>query len=112
MKGQNPSTKNQSLVPTPLSSCFSLFSNILVPNLRVRGDVAFEQLAARAVVEIDHFDAVLAKPVDASLKRAALAHHNRSDAKLPHQAAAVPAGRKRRYHHQVAITALASGAAK
>ena len=47
-----------------------------------------------------------------SREGAALADHQRADAELANQAAAIPARRERRNHHQVAITALPAGAAK
>ena len=76
------------------------------------GDVAFEQFAAFAIVEVDDFDAVFAQPIQTAGKGAALADDQCSDAELPHQPAAIPARSERGDHDQVAIAALAAGAAK
>ena len=53
---------------------------------------------------------IFAKPIHAPRKRPALAHHQCANAKLPHQAAAIPAGSKCRHHHHVAIARLSAGA--
>src|SRR5581483_4627896 len=71
-----------------------------------------QQSAAFLAVEIDDFDAILAEPLDSPTESAALAYDDYSDAKLPHQPAAIPAGSERCDHHQIAIAALAAGAAK
>src|SRR5579863_8950401 len=89
-----------SLVPIP---CSLLFPNILIPDFGMRGDEAFHQSAALGAVEIDHFRSVLAQPVETSRKGSALAHHQRANAELAHQSAAIPAGSKRGDHYQVAI---------
>src|SRR5580692_8254257 len=88
------------------------YANILVPNITMRGDITLEQFPALAVVEIDHFHAVFAQPVDPPGESTAFAHHDRTNTELPHQAAAIPAGSESGHHHQVAIAALTAGAAK
>src|SRR5215472_11751420 len=80
-------------VLTVLKRTWLLFANILVPNLRMVGDEAFQQFTAVAVVEIDHLDAILAQPLDPAGERPALAHDDRADSELPDQPAAVPARR-------------------
>ena len=88
------------------------FADILVPDFGVLGDVAFEEFAAFAAVQIDDFDAVFAQPVQSAGEGAALADDERADAKLPHQSAAIPAGREGGDHDQVAIAFLSPGTAK
>ena len=69
-----------------------------------------QHFAALAIVEIDHLDTVFARRPGSAV--AALAHHERADPKLANQAAAIPARRKSGHHHQVAVAALSSRAAK
>src|SRR5579863_4544313 len=76
------------------------------------GDVALEQFAAVAIVEVDHVDPVLAQPVETAGKGTALTHDQRSDAKLADQPAAVPARSQCGDHDHVAIAALAAGTSK
>jgi hypothetical protein len=90
----------------------SLFANIFMPHFRVRRDEFFQQLAAIPVIEIDDLDTVGAEPLQAAGEGAALAHNHSTDAKLPHQPAAVPTGSQRGNHNQIAIAALTPGAAK
>ena len=59
-----------SLIPIP---SFSLFPNVLIPNLRMSGNITFQQFTAFAAVQVNHFHAVLAQPAEASGKGAALA---------------------------------------
>ena len=56
-----------------------LFADVFVPDFWMLDDVALQQLAAFAVVEIDHFNAVLPQPVQAPGKRTALAHNHRAE---------------------------------
>ena len=89
-----------------------LFSDILVPDFGVLGDVALEEFAALAAVQVDDVDAVFAQPVQSAEERAAFAHYERADAKLPHQSAAIPAGREGGDHDEIAIALLPSGKTK
>src|SRR5690348_6630572 len=89
-----------------------LFADVFVPHLRMRSNKLLQQFAAFAAVEIDDINAILAEPSDPAREGAALAHDHHTDAKLPHQPAAVPARSERGDHHQIAIASLASGAAK
>src|SRR5579862_4286735 len=93
-------------------AALSFLADVFVPDFRMTANESFEQLAALTIVEIDHFDAVFAQPVEPACESAALAHHKRANAKLPYQAAAVPAWRQSGHHHQIAVAALATGAAK
>src|SRR5688572_5783363 len=76
------------------------------------GDVAAEQIPALTGVEIDDFHSAFPQPVDATLKRARLAHDHRADLELHDEPAAVPARRKRGDHDGVAVAALPSGLAE
>src|SRR5229473_6405846 len=76
-----------------------LLSDVLVPDFGMLGDEGLEQLAALGVVEVDDVDAVLAQPVEAAGKGAALAHDHRADAELAHQPAAIPARGERGDHN-------------
>jgi hypothetical protein len=69
-------------------------------------DVAFEKLAAGAIVEIDDLGAVFAKPFDAAGKRAALAHNHLTEMELADETTAVPARRKGSDHDEVPIALL------
>ena len=71
-----------------------------------------QQFPALVVVQVDDGYAILAQPVDAAGKSAALAHDHRADAELAHQPAAIPARRQSGDHDHVAVTALAAGAAE
>ncbi len=88
------------------------FADIFVPDRGILHDIALEQLAALVIVKVNDLDAVFAQPVHAATKGAALAHHYRADAKLAHQAAALPARGQRGAPHKVTVAALAAGAAK
>ena len=63
-------------------------------------------------IQINHVDTESAQPINPALKVTALTDHHRAKAKLAHQPAAIPAGRERRNHNKVAITALAAGVAE
>ena len=82
----------QTIQPARNFSIHLLFADVLVPDFGVLGDEAFKQLAALACVEIDDLDAIFAQPVEAAGKGAAFADHERADAELAHQSAAIPAG--------------------
>jgi hypothetical protein len=116
--GLIPGTKNGGLayerIFTPYAEKLicSLFADILVPDGGVGGDVCFEKLAAFAVVQVDDFDTDFAEPIEAAGEGAAFADNESANAKLAHQAAAVPTGRKRCNHDQVTITALSAGTTK
>src|SRR5579871_1172274 len=89
-----------------------LLADVLVPDVRMLCNVAFKQFAAGEVVEVDHLDAVFAQPVEAAREGAAFAHYERANAKLPDETAAIPAGRERSDHNEVAIAFLAASAAE
>src|SRR5487761_2238544 len=89
-----------------------LFSDVLIPNFRMTGNEGLEQFAALVAVEVDDVDTVFAQPIDATGEGAAFTDDQGADVKLAHEAAAVPAGGEGGDHHQVAIAALAAGAAK
>src|ERR1035438_10563461 len=95
-------------------SCESslLFANVFVPHGGIRGYVSRQRLNAFLRMEIDHCDSIFPQPVNAAMKIHGFADHEGADMELPHQAAAVPAGRKRSDHDFVAITALPSRFAK
>src|ERR1700722_5132167 len=100
------------LFPNFSSLLFSFFTNVFVPNLRMRRNESFHQLTTLAIVEVDDFHAVFTQPVQAAGEGAAVTDHKRSDSELAHQTTAVPARSKRSHHHQIAITRLAACAAK
>jgi len=89
-----------------------VLSDVLVPDFGMLGDEGVEEFAAFGVVEIDHVNAVLAEPINASREGTAFADHHGSDAELADQAAAVPARSQRGDHDEVAVAALAAGAAE
>src|SRR5690242_279723 len=76
------------------------------------GDVALQQRLALLVFEVDDLNAMIAQPIDAADKGAALTDNDSAESELPNEAATVPAGRERSDHDQIAITALAPGAAE
>src|SRR5438067_11488448 len=92
--------------------CDSVDADVFVPDSRVGGDETGEEVAAGSRVEVDHFDAILAQPVDPALEGAALADDDAAEAELADQPRAVPAWREGRHHGQVAVAPLASCVAK
>jgi hypothetical protein len=86
-----------------------LFADIFIPYLRMRGDISFEQFPALAAVEVDYFDTIFAQPIEASSEGPAFSDDERSKAKLPYEAAAIPAGRKRGDHYEITIATVAPG---
>src|SRR5580698_6154988 len=90
----------------------SIFADVFIPDVGMCGDIFSEQFAALAAVQIDDLDAVFTEPVEAAGEGAALTHHQCADAELTDKAAAVPAWRERSDHDEIAIAALAAGAAK
>src|ERR1051325_6635696 len=89
-----------------------LLADVLVPEIGMRRDELAEHPDALLRVQVDDLDAVLGEPPFAALEVHRLAEHDLRNPELPHQAAAVPAGRERRDHHRVAIAALAAGIAE
>src|ERR1019366_5200550 len=89
-----------------------LFADVLVPDFGMRADVAGEQRRAFLGIEIDHAHADRAQPVEAALKIPAFADHQRAEAELPDESAAIPARRESRDHDQIAIGATATGVAE
>ena len=83
-----------------------------MPHRGIRGDVVREQIDALLRMKIDHFDAILSQPIDATAEIHGLADDQHADAELPHQPAAIPAGGQRGHHDFVPITALPPGLAK
>ena len=75
-------------------------------------DVIGEKRGAFGGIKVNYLHAERAKPVNAALKRAAFADDERAEAELADEAAAIPARRERGDHDEIAITALASGAAE
>src|SRR5687767_10809282 len=90
----------------------SILADVLVPHVRMGGDVVAEHADAFGVLKVDHLDAVLAQPVDAAAEVHRFADHHRADVELPHQPAAVPAWCERGDHDRVAVTTLATGLAE
>ena len=86
--------------------CSLRLADILVPNLRIGDDVIREQVHALRRLQVDHCDAVVAQPLHTALKIDALAHDERADVELAHQATAVPAWRQRGHHDGVTVAAL------
>src|ERR1700689_5605792 len=89
-----------------------LLANIFVPYGGVRANVICEERRTFGGIQINHIDAERTQPVRASLKVAAFADNDGAETKLAYQPAAIPAGRERRNHNKVAITALAAGVAE
>src|SRR5579862_6443058 len=86
--------------------------DVFVPNLGVGADIPGEQGDAFLRIEVDHFHAQRTQPIESALEIAAFAHDDRAKAKLPHQAATVPARRERGNHNELPIAALAAGIAE
>src|SRR6185436_15787498 len=89
-----------------------LLADVLVPDLRVPRDEPLEQVDALLRVEVDHLDPVLAEPLDPALEGARLPDHDRPDAELADQPAAVPARRERGGDRDIAIGTAATGVAE
>lgn len=89
-----------------------LEADVFVPNLRVGDDVVGEEVDAFLGVQVEDFDAVVAKPLLAALEIDALADDERADVELAHEAAAVPARRQRGHHDRVAVAPLPTGLAE
>jgi len=89
-----------------------VFTYVLVPDFGVFADVIGHELDAFRRGEIVNLDAVVAEPVDASLKSLAFADDDGPEAKLTDQSRAVPAGGEGGDHDEVAIGALAAGVAE
>src|SRR5690349_3619535 len=86
--------------------------DVLVPQLRPRGDELRHQRHAPLVVQHRDRDAVLGQPVVPAVERLRLADDHRPDPELPHEARAVPARRERRHHDRFAVVALTTGVAE
>ena len=83
--------------------------DVLVPDVGVNANVARQKLDTLARSEVDDVHSVLLQPAQAALEIDRFAYDDGSDLKLPHEAAAVPAGRQGRRHHRIAIRTLPSG---
>src|SRR5260370_13470763 len=90
----------------------SVHADIFVPNRRMVCDVFRKRSNALFGVQVDHFNAVFAEPVDAATKIYGLTDDYGTNTKLTDQAAAIPAGSERRHHDFVAVTALTARFAK
>jgi hypothetical protein len=88
------------------------FADVFVPDGGVGANVAGKQCDAVLRIQIDYVDAQRTQPVDATLKITTFADHYGAKSKLSYQATAIPAGRDRGDHDQVAVTLLATGIAK
>jgi len=88
------------------------FTDVFVPDFGVRGDIIRHHVDALLAVEVDDADAVFSKPLNAALEVAAFADDEGSDVELADEAAAIPAGGEGGDHHEVAVVALAAGAAE
>src|SRR5690606_3826553 len=89
----------------------SVNPDILVPQLRFRGDELLHHLYALRVVEVDDVHALPAQPVGSALERTRLADHHGADAELFDDPAAVPAGLERCDHDSFVVTSFAAGIA-
>ena len=88
------------------------FSDVFVPDRRMRGDVVGQHPDTRGGDEIHDRDAALPQPVERSREVDRLADHDRADAKLPDEPAAIPAWRERRNQDLVAVASLPPGLAE
>ncbi len=86
--------------------------DVFVPDFRMGLDVSGEKRGALLGIKIDHLHAERTKPVNATLKRPALTNDERGKTELADEAAAVPAGRERGHHNEIAIAALAARTTK
>lgn len=82
-------------------------ADVLAPRFRVFHDPLPEHLDAFRQGEVDDFHAVSSQPVQSPRKVKRLSDDHSSDPELPHEPAAVPAGRERRHHDLVAVVTLA-----
>ena len=91
----------------------SLFlADVFIPDFGMGLDEAGEEIDALARGEVVDLEAVVAEPVDASLKSLAFADDDGPEAKLTDESRAVPAGGEGGDHDEVAIGALAAGVAE
>src|SRR5215472_11689310 len=88
------------------------FTYVFVPDFGVLSDVGNEEVDAFGGVEVDDLDAGGAQPVQASGEVAGLADDDGAEAELADEATAVPTGGESGDHGEVAVGALASGAAE
>src|SRR5690606_15228716 len=107
-----PTSHGSSGLLRPPWASLRLLPDVLVPQRRVRGDPLAHHLDAALVGQVDHAYAGLAQPVQAAREVHRLADHQRADAELPHQSAAVPARRQRGDHDGVPVGRLAAGLAE
>jgi hypothetical protein len=98
--------------PFYVSERVLFFADVFIPDFRMLGDVAFEQLTAVLIIEVNDFNAIGAKPVEATGKSAAFTHNYCAEPELAHESTAIPAWGKRGDHNEVAITALTASAPK
>ncbi len=88
------------------------FANVFIPDGGIGANVIREKLKTFGGIEVDHFYAERAQPIHAALKIATLADDDLAKTELADEAAAIPAGRERGDHDEIAVAALASGIAK
>ncbi|SRR5579885_288731 len=89
-----------------------LFPDVFIPDCGICLNVSREEFEAFLGVEVDHFNAERAEPIDAALESAAFSDDDFAKAELAYEPAAIPAGSQRCNHNQVAIAALAAGISK
>jgi hypothetical protein len=90
----------------------SALADVLVPDVRMRGDEAGQKFYAFRRGQIHDLDAALSKPIDPAGEVDGLTHHHLGDPELPHEPAAIPARRQRRDHHRVPVAAPPAAAPK
>src|SRR6266478_6516177 len=87
-------------------------ADIFIPNGRIFADVSGQEIDAIGGMQIDHVDAIFAKPVDATLEVDRFSDDYGWNGELADQTAAIPTRRQCGDHDLVAISALAPRAAE
>jgi hypothetical protein len=86
-----------------------LLADVFVPQRGIRTNEISEHRSTLLIGQVNYFDTVFSKPVDAAAKILRLTNDDRADVKLTNQPTAVPARRKGGYHDFVAVTAQPAG---
>src|SRR5687768_7989979 len=83
-----------------------IFSNVLIPHFRIRGNELREHFDTLLRVQIYYIDTVFLQPIDAAFEIYRFADDHSSYAELANEPAAVPARREGGDHDRVFIISL------
>ena len=91
---------------------FRRHTDVLIPDVRVVADVVSEEPCALGGMEFDDFNVKFAQPVDAATEVLGFTNDDGSKPELADESTAIPAGRKRGDHDEVAVGSLAPSMAE